>query len=272
MPVTNKPEITLLFFRKTLTAFLLITLFIELVSCSFLNSPAEPFPAKTDMEMVLIPSGKFLMGFDGRDLDQRPEHEVYLAAFWIDLTEVTNTQYLACVNDGGCKPPGESEYFRDESLNDHPVMYVSWYDARDFCAWAGKRLPTEAEWEKAARGEDARVFPWGDSPANERLANFDDNVNKTTPVGSYPAGASPYGVLDMAGNVWEWVNDWYSIDYYRSSPDEIPTGPAIGDRKVLRGGSWFSLVDIVLRTHIRKKRQPEIRDYGTGFRCAFQPE
>ena len=252
-------------------SLIIATLLFE-VSCVKSIATAEPFPTKTNMEMVLIPAGSFLMGIDGNDLDQRPQHEVYLDAYWMDLTEVTNTQYLACVDAGGCKPPGEAQYYREQALGSHPVAYVTWQDARDFCQWAGKRLPTEAEWEKAARGTDGRIFPWGNTPANERLANYDDNVNKTTPVGSYTAGASPYGLLDMAGNVWEWVNDWYSIDYYRTSVRENPAGPDQGDRKVLRGGSWFSLVDIVLRTHIRKKRAPEIRDYGTGFRCAFSAE
>ena len=116
------------------------------------------------------------------------------------------------------------------------------------------------------------AFFLGDEPANDRLANFDDKIHKTTPVGSYLAGASPYGLQDMAGNVWEWVDDWYSLDYYRTSIRENPPGPDSGDRKVLRGGSWFSITDIILKTHIRKKRPPEIRDYGTGFRCAFSAE
>ncbi len=232
----------------------------------------EPFPTKTDMEMVLIPAGKFLMGINSNDIDQRPLHEVYLDAYWMDITEVTNAQYLACVDSGGCRPLGEAQYYRDESLSNHPVVYVTWFDARDYCAWAGKRLPTEAEWEKAARGTDGRIFPWGDEPANDRLANFDDKIHKTTPVGSYPAGASPYGLQDIAGNAWEWVDDWYSLDYYRTSIRENPPGPDSGDRKVLRGGSWFSITDIILKTHIRKKRPPEIRDYGTGFRCAFSAE
>jgi formylglycine-generating enzyme required for sulfatase activity len=260
------------FIRRGFQQLLIVAMILLEISCLKIGETAEPFPTKTSMEMVLILAGDFLMGIDGKDLDQRPLHEVYLDAYWIDLTEITNAQYLACVDDGGCKPPGESQYYRKQALSNHPVAYVTWFDARDFCQWAGKRLPTEAEWEKAARGTDGRIFPWGDTPANERLANYDDNVNKTTPVGSYPAGASPYGLQDMAGNVWEWVNDWYSIDYYRTSVRENPPGPGMGDRKVLRGGSWFSLVDIVLRTHIRKKRAPEIRDYGTGFRCAFSAE
>ena len=259
-------------FSICLSMFLILALIFMDVSCTVYRNPDEPYPVKINMEMVLIPTGKFLMGINSNDIDQRPLHDVYLDAYWIDLTEVTNAHYLTCVDDGGCRPPGESQYYRDESLSDHPVVYVTWFDARDFCAWAGKRLPTETEWEKAARGTDGRLFPWGSEPADERLANYDDNIHKTTPVGSYPAGASPYGLQDMAGNVWEWVNDWYSMDYYRTSIRKNPQGPESGDRKVLRGGSWFSIVDIVLKTHIRKKRAPDIRDYGTGFRCAFSAD
>ncbi|HUV16540.1 MAG TPA: SUMF1/EgtB/PvdO family nonheme iron enzyme [Pelolinea sp.] len=252
--------------------FLLVFILAGVVSINFSDLFNEPFPAKTDMEMVLIPAGKFIMGADDSDRDQRPLHEVYLDTYWMDMTEVTNAQYRACVNDGGCMKPGGSEYYIDESLDDHPVIYISWFDARDFCAWAGKRLPTEAEWEKAARGMDGRRFPWGDSPAAESLANFDDNINKTMPVGSYPNGASPYGLLDLVGNVWEWTADWYDDNYYQTAPKKNPLGPEIGDRKVLRGGSWFSLVDIVLRANLRKKKPPEVRDYGTGFRCVFQAD
>ncbi len=250
-------------------SFLLIIVVVIVVETSCIAAPlSPPHSVKTDIEMIFIPAGEFLMGFDGNDIDQRPLHRVYLEAYWIDQTEVTNKQYLTCVEDGGCQPPDGAQYYRDETISDHPIVYVSWFDARDFCSWAGKRLPTEAEWEKAARGTDARNYPWGDTPPNKNLVNYFDHVHQTTPVGSYPAGASPYGVLDMGGNVWEWVNDWYATDYYQTSNRKNPPGPKTGDRKVLRGGSWFSLLDAAVSTHIRKKRAPEIRDYGTGFRCA----
>lgn len=251
-----------------------------------LPAPADPanyapvFNPVSGMEVVYVPAGNFLMGSadtdSNRDIySEIPQHQVYLDAFWISKTQVTNGMFNACVNAGACKYSvgrTTNPNFLDPLFTTHPVVYISWDMAQTYCAWTGGRLPTEAEWEKAARGTDGRIFPWGDEPANDRLANFDDKIHKTTPVGSYPAGASPYGLQDIAGNAWEWVDDWYSLDYYRTSIRENPPGPDSGDRKVLRGGSWFSITDIILKTHIRKKRPPEIRDYGTGFRCAFSAE
>jgi len=174
------------------------------------------------MEMVFVPAGDFEMGCDPEFIegwfcysDQIPLHTVYLDAFWIDKYEVTNRQYALCVADRLCTGPTNyssntrSDYFNNPNYSNYPVINVSWEDANNYCNWAGKRLPTEAEWEKAARGEDGRVFPWGTVNINNTLLNFNQSIGDTTEVGDYPNGASPYGVLDMAGNVWEWVADWY---------------------------------------------------------------
>jgi formylglycine-generating enzyme required for sulfatase activity len=155
----------------------------------------------------------------------------------------------------------------------HPVVEVSWHDAKDFCAWAAQqldrivRLPTEAEWEKAARGVDGRIYPWGNEPPSPLLCNYNRNQGGTTPVGQYsPAGDSPYGCADMSGNVWEWCADWYQADYYKDAPSRNPTGPVGGESRVLRGGSWYSLVRNV-RGADRGWNDPTNSDYNYGFRC-----
>ena len=205
-------------------------------------------------DMVLIPEGWFIMGSNDGDEDERPVHKVHLDAFWIDKYEVTNTQFKKFRSG-----------WRSHSDNaDHPVVNVSWYDARDYCKWAGKRLPTEAEWEKAARGTDEKTYPWGEGISSTK-ANY--GSGETTPVGSYPAGVSPYGAYDMAGNVWEWVNDWYDEDYYQSSPSHNPRGPSYGDTRVLRGGSWFNFTNY-LRAAIRSFDNPSYTNFLIGFRCA----
>ena len=236
---------------------------------------------KDGMEMVYVPAGEFIMGSTRYD-DEKPVHTVYLDAFWVDKTEVTNAMYQECVAAGACQP--NEDYGADFNDPNQPVVGVDWNDAKAYCQWAGKRLPTEAEWEKAARGTDGRTYPWGDGwdvRTTKRL-NFadkntdfdwsdkeaDDGYEYTAPVGSYSDGASPYGALDMAGNVWEWVADWYDADYYANSPSRNPAGSDSGDSRVLRGGSW-NLSQYVVRSAFRNGSSPDLRYYNVGFRCAL---
>jgi formylglycine-generating enzyme required for sulfatase activity/serine/threonine protein kinase len=217
------------------------------------------------MEQVYVPAGEFTMGSNTGNSNERPVHKVYLDGYWIDKNEVTNAQYAKCVAAGKCPKPSDTQYYANSQYVNHPVVYVSWYNANDYCAWAGRRLPSEAEWEKAARGTDERTYPWGNGNPSAGLLNYLGNESGTTEVGSYPRGASRYGALDMAGNVWEWVADWYDEGYYSKSPGENPTGPANGDYRVLRGGSWNSSVRDV-RSAYRSRVIPVSSHYG-GFRC-----
>jgi len=249
-----------------------LSIFTSLVlsACAALfNSVIDDPPAVTGMEMVLIPAGEFLMGSDDHDPNERPQRAIYLDAFWIDRTEVTNAHYARCLAEGACRTQRDPKYVTDKEKADHPVVYITWEEAQAFCEWAGKTLPTEAQWEKAARGTDGRLYPWGNETPSRKLLNYSDQMGGTTPVGFYPAGASPYGVLDMAGNASEWVADWYDANYYQRAPDRNPPGPEQGRVHVKRGGSWFTLGDLAVRSSFRKYTGSEERDYNIGFRCVY---
>jgi serine/threonine-protein kinase len=245
-------------------------------------------------------------------IDEQPQHTVYLDAFWIDQTEVTVAMFRTFVEATGYettaeiagwgqpwrKGPMEKEWPRvsgadwqhprgPESIaeDDHPVVQVSWEDAAAYCEWAGGRLPTEAQWEKAARGTDGRTWPWGDIYEGIRGSfcdvqcpierwkhnSYDDGYAFTAPVGSFPSGASPYGALDMAGNVWEWVADWYDDSHYGDSTTENPSGPPFGSERAMRGGAWYDNESWV-RCTVRHQNPPWSRCDDVGFRCAVLAE
>ena len=214
---------------------------------------------------VYVPAGMFTRGSTSGDTDEQPVHDTYLDAFWIMRTEVTNAQYAKCVAAGACPEPNNN-FWDDRDQTEHPVVDVSWDNANAYARWAGGRLPTEAEWEKACRGTDARVYPWGNAWLENR-ASSQANGRTRQPVGTFPQGVSPYGALDMAGNVWEWTADWYDSDYYSVSPERNPSGPENGDRRVVRGGS-FSNSSSGLRCADRGGNYPTDRGDGFGFRLA----
>lgn len=226
---------------------------------------------RSGMEMVYVPPGEFLMGSpDGAGAgDEHPQHKVYLSAYWIDRTEVTADQYRRCVEAGECMATasGSPCTYADAASTDHPVNCVDWNQAAAYCAWADKRLPTEAEWEKVARGADGRTYPWGEDAPDCGKAQYSGCEGHTVPVGSLPEGASPYGVFDMAGNVREWVADWYEAGYYSYSPIGNPSGPETGSLRVLRGGSWND-GGVDVRTATRLRYAPGDRNDFVGFRCA----
>jgi formylglycine-generating enzyme required for sulfatase activity len=251
------------------------------------------------MNMVFVPAGKFIMGSEIGLTDEQPVHTVFLDAFWIDQTEVTNVMYNRCVEAGVCEQPSVTTYYSDPDYSDHPVVFISWNDAKAYCSYADRRLPTEAEWEKVASWDpvknEKRVYPWGNE-FNCSKGNFDDETqfssfvvpggpncdgyDLTSPVGSFPSGASPYGAQDMGGNVWEWVNDAFIEtdpfgqvnNYYAISPASNPPGvdPAMTVYRVLRGGSWnYSFGSG--RTAYRLWFGMDDSYDGMGFRCAQAP-
>jgi serine/threonine protein kinase len=197
----------------------------------------------------------------------------YEDAYWIDQTEVTNGMYALCVSAGKCNPPREnssysrSSYYGDSKYDNYPVIKVDWDQAKTYCAWVGAELPTEAQWEKAARGEGGRVYPWGNNSPTCDLTNYGYCIRNTTAVKSYESGKSLYGAYDMAGNVWEWVNDWYGGTYYETSPSSNPTGPSSGTYRILRGGASLS-VGHGIRSAVRYRVGPVYRSGLIGFRCA----
>jgi len=226
--------------------------------------------------MRLVPSGEFLMGSENGREDERPVHKVYLDSFYIDKYEVTNALYKACVDARTCDSPKQASsnihsiYYGNPEFDNYPVIFIGWNMAKTYCEWRGARLPTEAEWEKAARGTDGRTYPWGEE-INPTYANYGYNVGDTTPVGFYERGKSTYGVYDTVGNAWEWVNDWYGKTYYQSSSTSNPLGAESGQYRVLRGGSWYINKDDV-RSSSRFGGDPEESFYvGIGFRCARSP-
>lgn len=229
-----------------------------------------------EVEQVYVPAGSFLMGSEEGADDERPVHEVMLDAFWIDRTEVTNAQYQACVNTDVCNPPSDYSsstrplYYGQVRYGDYPAVYVNWNDSTAFCEWAGGRLPREAEWEYAARGLNSLTYPWGEELPACNLLNYTLNcVGDTSETGAYHDGESWVGALDMAGNVWEWVEDWYAESYYESSPRINPTGPDIGVYRVMRGGSWGSDDPFRIRSSYRNiLNYPHFSGYSVGFRCA----
>ncbi|WP_181416809.1 formylglycine-generating enzyme family protein [Nitrospira lenta] len=269
------------------------------------------FGAEPSADMVLIPAGEYRMGTaEGSDglADEHPERLIYLHAFFLDRFEVTNQGYAAFVQSTGHRPPANKNpastiwdgTIYPSAIANHPVVNVSWEDAAAYCQWSGKRLPTEAEWEKAARGTDGRRYPWGNdwSWKNANSASYwaghtiefqsgtdweafwikgdgariakKQGINGevlTLPIGSFPDGASPYGIQDLAGNAAEWVQDWYDPNYYRSAPLSNPGGPERGAIKSMRGGSWLKPA-ISLRTSDRDWGIMDSRPSGTGFRCA----
>lgn len=237
-------------------------------------TPGSELTDEKGIEMVRVPEGEFQMGSSKGEADEKPVHPVYLASFYIDKFEVTNSAYRSCVEDSACEPPNHSfffpespnrAYYGNPDYDNYPVIYVDWRMAKTYCEWRGARLPTEAEWEKAARGPSGNTYSWG-SGLDCQKANYQKCVNRTSEVGSYVDGVSPYGAYDMTGNVWEWVADWYSDSYYSTSPRNNPAGPITGQSRVLRGGSW-PRYDVT--TFHRSNFAPDYNTFDIGFRCAL---
>jgi formylglycine-generating enzyme required for sulfatase activity len=245
--------------------------------------------AGDDHVMVLVPSGPFTMGSDTSATNQSPMRTVVLDSFLVDIYEVTNSKFAAFLNSRGSADTSGVSYinlqgrvvrvaetgghFEPVATTDaeRPVVHVTWVGADAYCRWTGGRLPTEAEWEKAARGTDGRLYPWGNEPPNSGLLNYNKNVGVPTDVGSYPKGISPYGVFDMAGNVNEWTSDYYQSDYYAEAPGQNPKGPASGDLLVTRGGSHPALIDLWIQATFRRGAGQTEGLVDTGFRCARTP-
>ncbi len=245
---------------------------------------------KTKGEMILVPAGEFLMGSDKKTdrlayRGEIPQRRVYLDAFEIDKYEITNLQYLKFILATGRNPQLDWRYDGgnfQEAMAHHPIMHVTWHDADAYCKWAGQRLPTEAEWEKAARGDDGRMNPWGSQSAGLSRANFGrtglsgpvrDRPERSLmyppiiAVDKYENSVSPYGLHQTMGNVAEWVSDWYDQDYYKTAPDRNPQGPGTGTQKAFRGGGWMDSTT-TMRVAMRNGTDPNTKINWLGFRCA----
>ena len=239
------------------------------------HSHEKPAPGQPpEGAMALVPAGEFTMGSSTEDADEQPAHLVHVDAFLIDIYEVTVRRYAAFLKATGGNLPLDWKTVNQAAYQKHPVANVEWAEAAAYCTWAGKRLPTEAEWEKAARGTDGRLYPWGNDPPTPHHARYgktgSHNHGAVAPVGTLEQGKSPYGLYDMAGNVWEWVGDWYDAGYYQNSPSQNPTGPSSGESKVLRGGSWDSSPQ-QLRSTLRYFHRSAHQHKDYGFRCAKTP-
>jgi len=254
---------------------------ILLASCLFAQltvvAAAQDSKELDQVTMVTIPAGEFLRGHpEGKGrADEWPQRTLYLDEFAIDQVEVTNERFMTFVKTTGHRSPpnpyGIGPLTSVKGIEQLPVVQTTWYDAKAYCSWTKKRLPTEAEWEKAARGTDGRLFPWGNEPATSKRANFDrewEEEKTLHPVGSLPGGDSPYGVKDLSGNAREWVQDWYDPEYYQHAPDRNPQGPEKkGVVRSIRGGSWHSPISDITTT-ARGRGGFALQTHGTGFRCA----
>lgn len=259
--------------------FSLLALFIQMAGFPTFAAHAEQGIAKLDHQLAnkdkasmgLISAGPFTMGREGANPDEQPTHRVSLAAFYIDRYEVTVADYAKFLESEDANPPVLWQEARRGKNQGKPVLGVDWYDAAEYCRWAHKRLPTEAEWEKAARGTDGRIYPWGNESPTSIHANFGHETATgyaaVTEVGSLEKGQSPYGIYDLAGNVWEWVADRYDEHYYQHSPEHNPRGPTTGPLRVVRGGAWNSPPTIIAAAN-RGANVPSTRRSDIGFRCA----
>ena len=291
--ITETPEVLLTVTTpsKTVETEVAVTnVPVEIVPFTVTPLPGE-FIDANEVEMVLVTAGDYLRGSDNGDADAKPAQVVHLDAYYIDKFEVTNSHYAECVSADVCIPPKQTgsftrtKYYGNPEFDRYPVLYVDWYMARSYCSWRGAHLPTEAQWEIAARGKEEFIYPWGNS-FECRNGNFDDETRSdefmvpggpncdgyqdTAPVGSYPNGQSTFGVFDMTGNVWEWVADSYLENYYATLGDNAsnPQGPSGGEYQVVRGGSWGSNENVTRAWYRGKYKSADFYDY-LGFRCAM---